>query len=122
MLSRKVTAAESLRVGGRVHALVVAQHQSYFLFEAFDASSYTGMKHLCLEGLVGYVADFGRGRNRKCLWLVAQRIEDPSLMAYLGECLRGVGAEGVAELLDGVPEAHALDIEVLKVTLSGPPK
>jgi serine/threonine protein kinase len=95
---------------------------SHFLFEAFNASSYTGTKHLCLEGLVRYFADFGKGGNRKYLWLVAQRIEDPSLMAYLGECLRGVGAEGVAELLDGVPEDRQLDVEALKVALSGPPK
>ena len=95
---------------------------SHFLFEAFNASSYTGTKHLCLEGLVGYFADFRRGWNRKYLWLVAQGIEDPSLMAYLGECLRGVGAEDVAELLDGVPEDRPLDVEALKVALSGPPK
>jgi len=95
---------------------------SYFLFEAFNASSYTGTKHLCLEGLVRYFADFGRGGNRKYLWLVAQQIEDPDLMAYLGECLRGMGAEDVAELLDGVPEDRPLDVEALKVALSGPPK
>lgn len=43
-------------------------------------------------------------------------------MAYLGECLRGVGAEDVAELLDGVPEERPLDVDALKVALSGPPK
>jgi hypothetical protein len=71
---------------------------------------------------VRYFADFGMEGNRKYLWLVAQGIEDPSLMAYLRECLRGVGAEDVAELLDGVPEERPLDVEALKVALSGPPK
>lgn len=95
---------------------------SHFLFDAFNASSYTGTKHLCLEGLVRYFADFRRGGNRKYLWLVAQQIEDPDQMAYLAECLRGVGAEDVAEVLDGAPEDRPLDVEALKVALSGPPK
>lgn len=95
---------------------------SRFLYEAFIASSYTGTKFLCLEGLVKYFVDFGTGGNRYYLWLVAQRIEDPNLMAYLGECLRGAGAEAVAALLDGVPEDRPLDVEALKVALSGPPK
>jgi serine/threonine protein kinase len=95
---------------------------SFFLYEAFNASSYTGTKFLCLEGLVKYFADFGTEWNRKYLWLVAQRIEDPNQMAYLGECLRGAGAEAVAELLDGVLEDRPLDVEALKVALSAPPK
>jgi serine/threonine protein kinase len=93
---------------------------SFFLFQAFNASSYTGTRFLCLEGLVKYFVDFGTGGNRYYLWLVAQRIEDPDLMAHLAECLRGVGAEAVAELLDGVPEDRPLDVEALKVALCGP--
>ena len=93
---------------------------SYFLFEAFNASSYTGTKFLCLEGLVKYFVDFGTGWNRKYLWLVAQRIEDPNQMAYLGERLREAGAEDVAMLLDGVPEDRPLDVEALKAALSKP--
>ena len=133
---RLIDAANPLRLSDLISHLLDAAEQtrpdnfftpephtwSRFLYEAFNASSYTGTKFLCLEGLVKYFVDFGTGDNRYYLWLVAQRIEDPNLMAYLGECLRGAGAENVAALLDGVPEERPLDVDALKIALSGPPK
>lgn len=90
---------------------------SFFLFEAFRSTSYTATKHLCLEGLVRYFVEFGTGWNKKYLWLAAQKIEDPYLMDYLAQRLRGAGAEDIAELLDGVPEDRPLDAEALKIAL-----
>lgn len=115
LISRFIDAAELTRPGD--FFTPSPDVWSFFLFEAFRATSYTATKFLCLEGLVKYFVKFGSGWNKKYLWLAAQEIKDPNLMDQLTQCLREAGAEGIAELLNGVPEDRPLDAEALKTAL-----
>lgn len=92
---------------------------SKFLADTFHLSSYRPTKNLCLEGLANFLVRFGSRWTMIYLYRIINNIEDPSYMAHLAMCLREVGREDVAGLLDGVPDSRALDVEALVIALRG---
>lgn len=90
-----------------------------FLFDTFEASSYRATKHLCLEILAKLLVRFGSPWTKNYLYVMIQRIEDPSYMEHLAVCLREVGREDIALLLDGVPIERPLDLDALRDALRG---
>lgn len=95
------------------------QSWSRFLADTFRISSYRPTKHLCLECLVKFLDRFGTPGAKHHLYQTIEGIEDPSYMEHLAVCLREVGREDIASLLDGVPEQRVLDLDALRIALGG---
>jgi serine/threonine protein kinase len=92
---------------------------SHFFAETFDTSSYFNTKSLCLEGLAYILDRFGGPEVKHCLYRTIKNIEDPNDMEELAKCLRQVGREDIARLLDGAPDQCDLDLDAITVTLRG---
>ncbi len=90
---------------------------AHFMADTFHFSSYRPTKSLCLEGLAKFLVRFGSPWTKNYLYLTIKSIEDPSFMDHLSVCLREVGREDVASLLDGVPDQRALDLDALRIAL-----
>lgn len=90
---------------------------SRFLADTFHNSSYRATRNLCLDGLTGLLARFGSPGTKTYLYAVISDIDDPFEMADAAQCLRLVGREDVARLLDDVPEQRLLDLAALKTAL-----
>jgi hypothetical protein len=92
---------------------------SHFLAEVFDVSSYFSTKSQCLEGLAYLLDRFGGPEVKHHLYRTIRNIEDPNDMEELAKCLRQVGREDIASLLDGAPDQRDLDLDALIVALRG---
>jgi hypothetical protein len=72
-----------------------------------------------LEILAKLLVRFGSPWTKNNLYLLIQRIEDPSYVEHLAVCLREVGREDIAKLLDGVPIERPLYLDALRTALHG---
>jgi serine/threonine protein kinase len=90
-----------------------------FLADTFQFSSYRPTKNLCLEGLAKFLVRFGSPWTKNHLYLTITKIEDQSYLEHLAVCLREVGRDDVADLLEWVPDHRALDLEALRIALRG---
>ncbi len=90
---------------------------SRFWADTFDISSVFETKSLCLEGLAYCLDRFGNQGTVYFIYRTIEGIDDPNDMTAFANCLRGVGREDIAGLLDGVPDQRNLDLESLKKAL-----
>lgn len=90
---------------------------SRFLADTFEVSSLFATKSLCLEGLAYCLDRFGSPGTMYFIYRTIEGIDDPNDMTEFANCLRGVGREDIAGLLDGVPDQRNLDLESLKKAL-----
>ncbi len=90
---------------------------SCFLAETFALLWHPPTKHLCLEGLANFLVRFRSPGTKDYLYITIKNIGDPSYMEHLAVCLREVGREDIAGLLDGVPDQRPINFEALESTL-----
>jgi hypothetical protein len=124
LVQRFVSAVED--IPKQVDVPPVPDMWSHFLADAFRFSSHPETKYLCLKGLVEFLDRFGTSGTKYHLYqtieVTIENIEDPNYsnyMKYLIEQLRAVEREDIADLLDGVPEQRTLDLDALRIALSG---
>jgi serine/threonine protein kinase len=88
-----------------------------FLADGFKFSSYRATKNLCLEGLARFLVQFKTSWTKNYLYLTIQSIEDPSYLQHLATCLREIGYENLAKLLDGALEDRPIDLNAIGIAL-----
>jgi serine/threonine protein kinase len=116
LVERFMRAAE--KTTERDHFSPTPDMWSHFLADTFNFSSYRPTKNLCLEGLAKFLVRFGTAWSRNHLYLTITRIEDPSYIEHLVVCLREVGCEDLAHILEGVPLGLGLNFDRLRAALA----
>ena len=115
LVQRFLYAAE--KTTDRDHFSPVPDMWTCFLADVFRFSSYRATKHLCLEGLAKFLVRFRTPWAKNYLYLTIQSIEDPSYLEHLSTCLREVGCQDLATLLDGALEDCPLDLDAVRIAL-----
>jgi serine/threonine protein kinase len=90
---------------------------SRFLADVFHSSQFRATKNVCLLGLASFLDRFGTEWTRYYLGGTICNLQDPSYAIEMAECLRRIGREDIAVLLDGVPDQRDLDVPALRAAL-----
>jgi len=115
LLQRFLHAAD--KTTDKDHFSPVPDMWTKFLADIFKFSSYRATKHLSLEGLAKFLVRFRTPWAKNYLYFTIESIEDPSYLEHLATCLREVGCEDLAALLDGSLDEQALDLNAIAVAL-----